>query len=173
MRAHIIENGRVVNTIEVASLDFMPGLIDADEHGGSIGDEWDGLAVTPPPLPPLDRTALAAQIDDAVAAVTSRYTRFQPEYEMREAQAAAFRDAAYTGAVPRQVAAFATPAGKTPQEATDIILAQAAQLRGALDSLGELRMRKYEVLRAATDDAARTALAEILAGVAAIDAALG
>lgn len=32
MRAHVIENGTVVNTIEVESLDFMPGLID-----GSIG----------------------------------------------------------------------------------------------------------------------------------------
>ena len=32
MKAHIIENGIVVNTIEVESLDFMPNLID-----GSIG----------------------------------------------------------------------------------------------------------------------------------------
>lgn len=37
MRAHVIENGVVVNTIEVESLDFMPGLVDA-ENGGSVGD---------------------------------------------------------------------------------------------------------------------------------------
>jgi hypothetical protein len=37
MKAHIIENGKVVNTIVVDSLDFMPNLIEAT-HGG-IG--WD------------------------------------------------------------------------------------------------------------------------------------
>jgi hypothetical protein len=35
MRAHVIENGVVVNTIEVDSLDFMPNLVEATE--GSIG----------------------------------------------------------------------------------------------------------------------------------------
>ena len=35
MRAHQIENGIVVNTIEVDSLDFMPNLIEATE--GDIG----------------------------------------------------------------------------------------------------------------------------------------
>ncbi len=47
MRAHVIENGIVVNTIEVESLDFMPGLIDADA-GGNIGDLYiDGQFVSP------------------------------------------------------------------------------------------------------------------------------
>lgn len=47
MRAHIIENGIVTNTIEVESLGFMPNLIDA-ENGGSIGDLWDGTVFTTP-----------------------------------------------------------------------------------------------------------------------------
>ena len=34
MKAHIIENGVVVNTIVVDSLDFMPGLIAAPEGTG-------------------------------------------------------------------------------------------------------------------------------------------
>jgi hypothetical protein len=34
MQAHIIENGVVVNTIIVDSLDFMPGLIEAPEGTG-------------------------------------------------------------------------------------------------------------------------------------------
>ncbi len=46
MRAHIIENGIVINTIEVESLDFMPNLLDA-EIGGQIGDTWDGENFTP------------------------------------------------------------------------------------------------------------------------------
>ena len=37
MNAHVIENGKVVNTIVVDSLDFMPNLIEATE--GGIG--WD------------------------------------------------------------------------------------------------------------------------------------
>lgn len=120
----------------------------------------------------LNRAAMAVQIDDAVAAVYARFTRFAQEYELREAQAQAFKDAGYSGAVPQQVDAFATPAAMTPQAATDLILGQAIQLRGAMAQLGALRMRKYEVLRAADDATARTALAEVLAGIAAIGAAL-
>ena len=33
MKAHVIENGKVVNTIEVNSLDFMPNLVEANEGG--------------------------------------------------------------------------------------------------------------------------------------------
>ncbi len=120
----------------------------------------------------LNRARAAARIDDAVAAVYGRFSRFAQEYEDREAQAKAYKSAGYTGNVPRQVAAFATPAGKTAQEAADIVISQSAQLRGALDELGVLRMRKYEVLRAVTDAAARTAFTEILAAVAAINAAI-
>ena len=46
MRAHIVENGVVVNTIEVDSLDAIPGLIDGDI--GGIGWLWDGENFTPP-----------------------------------------------------------------------------------------------------------------------------
>lgn len=49
MRAHIIENGIVVNTIEVERLDFMPGLVEATE--GAIGWSYDGEKFTPPPEP--------------------------------------------------------------------------------------------------------------------------
>lgn len=49
MRAHITENGIVVNTIEVESLDFMPGLVEATE--GAIGWSYDGEKFTPPPAP--------------------------------------------------------------------------------------------------------------------------
>jgi len=53
MRAHVIEGGVIVNTIVVESLDFLPGLVDADKVGGSIGDGWDGSSVVPTvPKPP-------------------------------------------------------------------------------------------------------------------------
>lgn len=46
MKAHVIENNIVVNTIEVDSLDFMHGLVPADD--GSIGDLYkDGVFIRP------------------------------------------------------------------------------------------------------------------------------
>ena len=54
MRAHVITAGKITNTIEVESLDFMPELVDASS-GGKIGDSYaDGVFTTPEPLPPTD-----------------------------------------------------------------------------------------------------------------------
>lgn len=51
MRAHIIENGIVVNTIIVESLSDLPNLVSA-ENGGGIGWQYDGNSyVAPDPLP--------------------------------------------------------------------------------------------------------------------------
>jgi hypothetical protein len=49
MKAHIIENGVVVNTIEVESLDFMPGLVEATV--GGPGWLYDGANFSAPPEP--------------------------------------------------------------------------------------------------------------------------
>lgn len=46
MRAHIIENGFVVNTIEVTSLQTLPNLVEATE--GGIGWAFDGTKYTAP-----------------------------------------------------------------------------------------------------------------------------
>lgn len=76
MRAHVIENGVVVNTIEVDSLDFMPGLVEATE--GSIGWLYDGqtftdpnppVAVEPPPAP--TKEELLAQLQALQAQIQS------------------------------------------------------------------------------------------------------
>ena len=50
MRAHVIENGKVVNTIVVDSLDFMPNLVDG-EIGGIGWDYVDGVFWPPSPFP--------------------------------------------------------------------------------------------------------------------------
>ena len=49
MKAHIIENGTVINTIEVESLDFMPNLVEATV--GGIGWLYDGQSFTDPNPP--------------------------------------------------------------------------------------------------------------------------
>jgi hypothetical protein len=74
MKAHVIENGKVVNTIEVDSLDFMPGLVAATE--GTIG--WDyinGQFVdnTPKPTEPEPTTApTKEQLMAELAALTAK-----------------------------------------------------------------------------------------------------
>lgn len=167
----VLKNSIVVNHAEAdAAFAAAQGWIAAG--ASKVGDTWAGGVFTTPPPPPLDRLAAAADIDSAVARIYAGYDRFALEYKEREAQARAYKAAGYTGAVPVQVAAFATPAGKTPAEATDIIIGQADALLGALSALGVQRMRKYAVLGAPDDAAARAVLADINVRVAAIAAAL-
>ena len=69
MRAHIITDGKVSNTIIVDSLDFMPGLVEATS--GDIGwDYIDGqfvdnrpVPVEPEPVPAPTKEELLAQLN--------------------------------------------------------------------------------------------------------------
>jgi hypothetical protein len=71
MRAHLIVNGVVTNTIEVGSLDFMPGLVEATV--GSIGWLYDGNTFTPP-TPVMMTAAEARTIRDGLL-VASDWTQ--------------------------------------------------------------------------------------------------
>jgi len=119
------------------------------------------------------KTQLSKAIDAAVMAIYDKPTTLGDEYKAREADAIAYKAAGYTGTVPARVAGFATPAGMTATAATDLILAQATQLRGALASLADLRMQKYLVARAATEAEAQAAYTSAMTAIAAIAAALG
>jgi hypothetical protein len=74
MRAHVITDGKVTNTIIVDSLDFMPGLVEATS--GSIGwDYIDGqfvdnrpVPVEPEPVPAPTKEELMAEL----AALTAK-----------------------------------------------------------------------------------------------------
>lgn len=83
MRAHVVTVGVITNTIEVASLDALPGitLIDA-EIGGTTGDSIVDGVIVPAPTPPvpipqsvsprqirqaLTRAGLRASVEAAVA----------------------------------------------------------------------------------------------------------
>jgi hypothetical protein len=118
------------------------------------------------------KVQLSASIDAQVATVYSSWMRFQAEYESREAAAQAYKDAGYTGDVSRWISGFSDAANKTPQEAADLILEQSVSLRGALEALGALRMRKYEVLMAADCDAAAATHASITAAINAVAATI-
>ena len=123
---------------------------------------------------------LAEAIDKGTDAINNlvdeayrHVTRFQPEYEVREQQARDYKAGGCKGEAPLQVAAFAKPAGKTACEATDIIIAQADNLRMVMGKLGALRMRKFELkgLQTAAEVEKRTA--EILAEIKPIADKLG
>lgn len=167
MQAHIIKDGRIANTIEVESLDTLPGfhLVDASV-GGAIGDLWDGSKPVSPVIEgsALDgvKLELMASVDDAVAAVISKSTRFAIGYEQREAAAIVFRDAGYVGDPTIWVSRFAENTGMTNQAAADLILSQADHLRGKLQDLEALRMDKYKIQAAADEAAARTVCAAII-----------
>ena len=139
---------------------------------------WDGKAWG------LDKAAasqlLAEAIDNGTKAINNlvdeayrHVTRFQPEYLLREQQARDYKAGGCKGEAPMQVAAFAKPAGKTACEATDIIIAQADNLRMVMGKLGALRMRKFELkgLKTAAEVDKRTA--EILAEIKPIADKLG
>lgn len=111
------------------------------------------------------KTRLFERIDSHAANIYSRWTRFEAEYRAREATAQAFKDAGYQSEPGLYVTSFAEPAGLTAQAAADAILAQAAALRAAQDALAVLRMRKYEVARAANAETAQTVADEIVAAM--------
>lgn len=71
MRAHELdENGKIINTIAVESLNFKPGLVNADIYGGQIGDSIvggvlvpaGGLPAEPPTVPPTVVSMREAQL---------------------------------------------------------------------------------------------------------------
>lgn len=147
--------------------DGQPVLV---EPAPSHLHRWDGKAWV------LDKAAasqlLAEAIDNGTAAINDvveqayhHVTRFEAEYQLREQQAHDYKAGGCKGEAPLQVAAFAKPAGKTACEATDIIIAQADNLRMMLGKLGALRMRKFELkgLQTAAEVDKRTA--EILAEI--------
>jgi hypothetical protein len=119
------------------------------------------------------KSAWFKAIDAAAIAVYDRPTTLGDEYKGREAEAISYQASGYTGTVPPRIEGFATPAGLTAQAATDLILTQAAKLRGALASIADLRMQKYAVNRAATEGDALAVYIQAMTSIAAIAAALG
>ena len=71
MRAHIIKDSKVHNTIVVDSLDVIPGLLDA-EQGGVIGDLWDGVNFSKPIPTPEELAELAAEEARQAAIVAAK-----------------------------------------------------------------------------------------------------
>lgn len=129
------------------------------------------------PAPPMEtleqlKNRLIVSIDDHIAGIYARFQRFQMEYIQREAVALAYKNAGYTGPYSPWIDVFANNAGLSLQAATDLILQQAIQLRGALEQLGALRMMKYGINSAEDEAAANTLHDQIVSDADVIAAAL-
>lgn len=154
------------------------GIMEADEptrpdsRMGSITREENGAyTVIPYPLDTVVANC-CQDIDDAVAAVYTKWTRFQVEYDARKAAAETFKANGYQGDPGVYITAFATAAGLDNQTATDIVLVQVTMFAKALNDLGAARMRKFEVKRADTAEAALTLTDTIKAGIDTIAATI-
>jgi hypothetical protein len=129
-----------------------------------------------PPAPSVDmpalRQRLMAAVDDRIAAIYARWTRFETEYTARETAARAFAAVEYEGEASVWVSSFAMAAGLANAAAADLIIEQADGLHAALELLGALRMRKYEIAGAEDVVRAQAAHDDIVAQANAIEAGL-
>ena len=181
-----IHNVLPEDAVEITA-EYHATLLAGQAQGKTIMPGKDGKPVLAPLAPShlhqwngkewvLDKSAasqlLAESIDNGTKAINDlvdeayrHVTRFWPEYQLREQQAVAYKAGGYKGVLPTQIAAFAAPTGKGGKEATDIIIAQADNLRMVMGKLGVLRMRKFELkgLQTAAEVDKRTA--EILAEI--------
>lgn len=136
------------------------------------------LKPTPSPLPPRELTDAERKqqradfINDRVKAIYARFMDLRMEYELREGEAQAFKAGGYSGEPGALVKGFADNAGMTYRAAADLTLTQAAGLRAAIPALGNLRMKKYAVVAAATMEEAQAVFDEALAAIDAIEAGL-
>lgn len=129
---------------------LAPPSVGAGFFAAFDGAAWQTVAEpepTPPPLPPSAAEVKAVNLRrvdadvDAIyaAAIGNRAT----EYSEAEAQANAFKLAAYTGAAPAYVANWLSNNTKgltTAQQATDDIIAQANAWRGAAAAMRANRL---------------------------------
>jgi hypothetical protein len=155
MRAHVIENGKVVNTILVESLDQAEALglvLVNGESAGKIGDSYSGGVFTTPTI----IKSRAEMIADVIALCDAIYAKpmlYSKEYELRESEALAYKNAGYSGSAPR-VQAYADAIGVGLNAAVDMTLAQASALRTALPLVADARMQKSFFKRNDINDAA-------------------
>jgi hypothetical protein len=157
MRAHIIKDGVIANTIEVDSLAFLPNLINASV-GGSIGDSWDGAQIIKREDP--SKSFLNVQKESLVqinnddnkiyADVVGNKTT---EYLDAAVEAKAFKAANYPAGVDDDyglVKAWATAKQWTMRQAADDIIAQEIAWKSAAKLIRQYRLKAKEDVKRAT-----------------------
>lgn len=107
--------------------------------------------LVPPPTYVPSVEALCARVDaaaDKARAKVAGDPLRAVEYDRSRLEAESYKAASYQGEVPRMVAAWAIN-GRTPRQAADSILAEAAAYTEALCCIRETRLQAKELIRAA------------------------
>lgn len=128
--------------------------IDTDVYESILNGQNNGLRIDYSEFPPrcVERDQvfpsiqdLKIQIDQAVAEIYAKWTRFQLESLARENAAKEFKAAGYQGDAGAWIKSYAQHAGLTDAEAADRVLTQADAQKSAQVRLAELRMSKEEL----------------------------
>lgn len=147
------------DSVEITNEQHM-ALLDGISNGKEIDFSQIPPALREPEKVWPTAQQLADLIDNKVAEIYNKWTRFTSEYQAKEAAALAYQQAGYEGETSGWISSYADSAGLDYKEATDRILAQAESLRSAQIQIGQLRMRKFEL--SALDDEARSELYELI-----------
>lgn len=149
--------------------------------GMQLDFDADGLPILVPMEGPLVTSAALCDAIDVAADAARRAVAGDPlravEYDRAANEAQLFKEAGYPAeAVPRTVAAWAIN-GRTPQQAADSILAEAAQYTEALYLLRETRLQAKEMVRALVQggqiEQAQDVAAETIAAIQAAVTGIG
>lgn len=108
------------------------------------------------------RTQLVTSVDDHIAAIYARWTRFESEYDVREDAARAFIAGGCQGDPGIWVTSYSESAGLSTSVAAELIIEQASTLHAAREQLAALRMSKYLITRATTAASAQAAYDDII-----------
>lgn len=120
------------------------------------------------PDPVKQRAAWVKEVDNYIGKITDQYTRFTLAYTMREAAAHAYKESGYTIEPDELITRFADNVKIPYPTATEIILGQATKLRKAVKDLDNLRMDKYRISGAETQELAGAEYGRIIRAADAI-----
>ena len=157
MRAHIIKDGVITNTIEVDSLAFLPNLINASV-GGSIGDSWDGTQIikredSSESFLNVQKGSLVQINNDDNKIYADVVGNKTTEYLDAAVEAKAFKAANYPVGVDDDyglVKSWATAKQWTMTQAADDILAQELAWKGVAKLIRQYRLKAKEDVKRAT-----------------------
>lgn len=147
-----------------------------DVEAGTVTETLEAIPFTPEEIT-AEKESMCNRIDaaaDAARMMIAGDALRVVEYQRTEAEAKAFKDAGYTGTVPATVQTWAEAKGWTATQATDDILTVAAAWNQALYTLRDIRLKRKELVRAATNlTAAETQMSGALTDIGAVLAAAG
>ena len=166
------DNGNVpVDGIEVADADgelLRRGFAGYKHSAGVVVKD------TTAELAAAVKKAVAGTYTDVDAIYAAAVGNRAPEYEQAEQAALAYQAAGYTGTASPYVADYAIAAGITDQQSADLIIARAAGLRAAAQSMRSQRFTSQKAMRDATTQAGLdVAVATWDAFIAQVRASLG